>query len=145
MALALDFDPGEHDTRRQTYTIELEAATVRERVGDRIFFREERVAYWLAQRAKVQEKLRNEGVSVKRAYDQFDAGTYSNNFNAARGPQVVVDPEISRALMEAEGKVKEHEDALRLYRQWDRFLGEMDVGEKVQLTFKDYLFFWGDA
>ena len=145
MALDIDFSPDEHDTRRQTYTIETTAKSLRQSVMERIAFREERVAYWKAQREKVQEKLRTDGVTVKRAFDQFDAGTYSNNFGPNRGPQVMVDPEIQRALLEADGKVKEHEDALRLYRNWQRFADCMPDGEVLQLTFKAFLFFCGDA
>ena len=110
----------------------------------KIAYRKERVAFWESNLATAEEKLLMEGVEIRKSFDQFgNAGvTYTNNVGA--NVQVVVDPNMQRAITEATQKLHEHRKALTEMEGWRDYVESLDPKLDLALTYKDYTFFFGD-
>lgn len=111
---------------------------------DRIKYRDERIAFWQRQLDIAEDKLRSEGVTLSRKFDQFGktTTTYANSVNG--NVQVHIAPDLQRAVSEADAKLREHEGVKRDMEQWLTFLSAMDPQDRLTLKFSDFLYFFRD-
>jgi len=131
---------------RGEWKISCAVEDVRKGCAERLAFRRERLAYWRDQKEAKLAEVRERGITIKETFDQFGGGTMTyagNGPGAGHQVGVSIDADLHRAITEAQGKINEHERALREYERWaaflDRATGHFDV------AFADFEFFFGAA
>ena len=97
-------------------------------------YHQARLEHWSTERESAEEKLRAEGVEFRSA-----PARYTNTVSSgAAALDVVIDPNLKRALDETRQKVEDHTGFVTRYTRWVSFFNRADQRSTYPCDFETF-------
>lgn len=139
---------GSHNSKRDEWTFKYTANELSAAAAEKHRYHKSRVVWWTAKKGEVMTAIKETGIEISESIvDELAKSGYStanNNMNAMRnGPQVKVNEDLVRKLMECVSKIAAHEVRVSTYEGWNQALCSAPAPTAFDLNINDWLFFFG--